>query len=337
MSIAAARMATTRLTMNVLSVPGSTGDPVLLIHGNVSSSTFWRSTMLALAAEFRPFAPDLRGFGESDPKPVDASRGVRDYSDDILALLDVLGRAHLVGWSLGGAIVMQALRDRPDMVRSATLVNPASPYGYGGTHGVDGTLNHPDGAGSGGGNVNPEFLAALRAGDRSADTPTSPRNVLRNAYVVPGTDLGNEEDAFVASMLSTRTGEDHYPGDSVPSAAWPGTAPGKRGVLNALAPTNFRIDDLHVIDPKPPILWIRGANDVIVSDTSLFDPAHLGAIGKLPGWDGTPAQPMVTQTRAVLDRYGNHQEVVISDCGHSPHIEKPVEFRQALLAHLRRV
>ncbi|GGO08809.1 alpha/beta hydrolase [Microbispora rosea subsp. aerata] len=334
--ISAERVATPRLTLNVLSVPGSAGDTVLFVHGNVSSSAFWRSTMTAIAAEgFRPYAVDLRGFGDSDPEPVDASRGVRDYSDDVLALLDRIGPAHLVGWSLGGGVVMQALRDRPEAVRGAVLVNPVSPYGFGGTTGPDGVLTHPDGAGSGGGAANPEFVAALRAGDRSADSPVSPRNVLRATYVAAGTDLGEEEDAFVESMLSTRIGDDHYPGDSAPTDAWPNVAPGKRGVLNTIAPTNFRIDDLHEIDPKPPILWIRGDQDVIVSDTSLFDLAHLGAIGAVPGWDGTPAQPMVTQTRAVLERYGDYREVVIEGAGHGPHLDKPEEFRAALLDHLR--
>ncbi|WP_067182612.1 alpha/beta fold hydrolase [Microtetraspora niveoalba] len=337
--ISAERIGTARTTLNVLSVPGTTGDPVLFVHGNVSSSAFWRPTMLALAespdaAGLRPLAVDLRGFGDSDPAPVDATRGLRDYSDDVLALLDLIGPAHLVGWSMGGGVVLQALRDRPGAVRSATLVNPVSPYGFGGTTGPDGVLTHPDGTGAGGGTANADFVAALRAGDRSADSPVSPRNVLRTAYVVPGTDLGEDEDAYVESMLSTRLGEDHYPGDTATAAAWPGVAPGERGVLNTMAPTRFRIDDLHTIEPKPPILWIRGEADVIVSDTSLFDLAHLGAIGTVPGWDGTPAQPMVTQTRAALERYGNFHEVALPGCGHSPHIEKPAEFRAALIAHL---
>jgi pimeloyl-ACP methyl ester carboxylesterase len=333
-SISSERVTTPRLTLNVVSVPEATGDPVVFVHGNVSSSTFWHATMTAIAGRFRPLALDLRGFGASDPAPVDASRGVRDYSDDVLSFLDTIGPAHLVGWSLGGAVVMQALRDRPEAVKSLTLVNPCSPYGFGGTQGLDGALTHPDGAGSGGGAANPDFVAAIRARDLTADSPVSPRTVLRATYVAPGTDLGEEEDAFVESMLSTRIGDDHYPGDSSATDAWPGIAPGKRGVLNTLAPTNFRIDDLHTIDPKPPILWIRGAQDAIVSDTSLFDLAHLGAIGAVPGWDGTPAQPMVAQTRAALDLYGAYREVVIEGSGHGPQIDRPAEFREALLAHL---
>ena len=42
---------------------------------------------------------------------------------------------HLVGWSMGGGVVLQLLRDRPAVVRSVTLVNPISPYGFGGTTG----------------------------------------------------------------------------------------------------------------------------------------------------------------------------------------------------------
>src|SRR5262245_4169902 len=136
-------------------------------------------------------------------------------------------------------------------------------------------------------------------------------------------------------MLTTRTGDDHYPGDSVASPAWPGLAPGTRGVLNCLSPVHFRLDRLHTVDPKPPVLWIRGEDDAIVSDTSMFDLAHLGALGAVPGWDGTPAQPMVAQTRQVLNRYaaegGAVREVAVPDAGHAVHLERPQEFRAALL------
>ncbi|MFC4008250.1 alpha/beta fold hydrolase [Nonomuraea purpurea] len=328
------KVTTPRLTQHVLT-GRTTGEPVLFVHGNVSSSAFWRDSLAALPEGYRPLAVDLRGFGETDPEPVDATRGLRDYSDDVLELIEALDLdgVHLVGWSLGGGVVLQALRDRPAAVRSLTLVNPISPYGFGGTEGHDGHLTHPDGAGSGAGAANQDFVARLKAGDMSDESPTSPRNVLRSSYVknpaVP------DEDFYLRAMLTTRVGEAHYPGDPATSDAWPHVAPGKLGVLNAIAPTHFRLDDLHEITPKPPILWIRGADDVIVSDTSLFDLAHLGTLGAVPGSPGTPAQPMVSQTRAVLERYGRYREAVIDDCGHSPHIEHPQTFLRLLAAHLR--
>jgi pimeloyl-ACP methyl ester carboxylesterase len=81
------------------------------------------------------------------------------------------------------------------------------------------------------------------------------------------------------------------------------------------------------------VLWIRGDADQIVSDASLVDLGHLGALGVVPGWPGQdvyPAQPMVSQMRAVLDRYraagGRYTEQVLAGCGHSPHLERPQEF-----------
>ncbi|MED7929713.1 alpha/beta hydrolase [Nonomuraea sp. LP-02] len=328
------KVTTPRLTQNVLTVEGRDGgEPVLFVHGNVSSAAFWRDQMAALPGRYRPLAVDLRGFGDTEPAPVDATRGLRDYSDDVLELVETMDLApvHLVGWSMGGGVVMQALRDRPGVVRSVTLVNPVSPYGFGGTEGVDGRITHPDGAGAGAGGANPDFVARLQSGDLSDESPTSPRSVFRSSYVkhpVP------DEDFYVRAMLTTRVGEAHYPGDLVASDAWPNVAPGKTGVLNTMSPTYFRLDDLPEIDPKPPILWIRGADDIIVSDTSLFDLAHLGALGVVPGSPGTPAQPMVTQTRAVLERYGAYREAVIAECGHSPHLEHPAEFGRLLAAHL---
>ena len=179
--ITAERVPTSRLTTAVLSVADRTGDPVLFVHGNVSSSLFWQPTMLALPEPYRPLAVDLRGFGDTDPEPVDATRGLGDYADDLAAVIEALGLAsvHLVGWSMGGGVVLQYLAERPGAHRAAsvTLVAPVSPFGFGGTRGTDGALCDPSGAGSGAGAVNPDFVARLAAGDRSADAPTSPRQV----------------------------------------------------------------------------------------------------------------------------------------------------------------
>ncbi|MEU4349760.1 alpha/beta hydrolase [Streptomyces sp. NPDC023838] len=343
-TLTARRVPTARLTQHILEdASRGAGEPVVFVHGNVSSSAFWQDAMLALPERYRPIAVDLRGFGGTDPLPVDATRGLSDYADDLMALLEALHveRAHFVGWSMGGGVVLQHMRDRPAMVRSVTLVNPVSPYGFGGTKGVDGRLNSPDGAGSGGGTANPDFVRLLAEGDRGEESPLSPRRVLALCYVKPPL-RPEREDEYVESMLSTRLGDDHYPGDSRPCETWPGTAPGTRGVLNCLAPTHFRLDDLHTalagLTAKPPVTWVRGEDDVIVSDTSLFDLAHLGSIGAVPGWDGTPAQPMIAQTRHVLALYarvgGRVREVTVPGAGHAVHVERPQEFGEALLKTL---
>ena len=243
---------------------------------------------------------------------------------------------------MGGGVVLQYLADRPvtHRVASLTLEDPVSPFGFGGTRGLDGTLCDPWGAGSGGGAANKDFIARLAAGDRSSESPLSPRQVLLAHYVKPP-HVPEHLDVLVESMLSTRLGDDHYPGTSRPVDVWPGFAPGDRGVLNTMAPTVFRIADLSGVEPKPPLLWIRGADDVIVSDTSLYDLAYLGSLGAIPGWPGEqtwPPQPMVAQTRAVLLGYATagarFREVVIDDAGHGPHLDQPERFLTELRGHL---
>ena len=340
--IEAREAVTGRLRTAYLTDGRTEGELVVLVHGNVSSSLFWQETLLALPEGFRGIAPDHRGFGESETAPVDASRGLRDFSDDLAALLDELGggAAHLAGWSMGGGVVMQLLLDRPDLVASLVLVNPVSPYGFGGTKGADGEPASNDGAGVGGGGANPEFVAAIEAGDTGDGSANSPRNVLNQFYVADGF-RSPLEDVFVASMLTTKIGPDNYPGDSVPSDNWPGFAPGARGVLNTMAPGRHDVTGIVDLAEKPPILWVRGTKDVIVSDASFFDLATLGQMGAIPGWPGddvAPPQPMVAQTRAVLDAYaaagGRYVEVAL-DAGHSPLVEKPQEFQAALAEHLR--
>jgi Predicted hydrolases or acyltransferases (alpha/beta hydrolase superfamily) len=345
--IQARRVTTPRLTANVLARrddAAATGThTVVFVHGNVSSSLFWQPTMLALPTGVRALAVDLRGFGDSDTLPVDATRGLRDFSDDVWSVLDALGesRVHLVGWSMGGGVVLQQLIDRRDAVASVTIVSPVSPYGFGGTAGADGRRLTADDAGTGAGGANPDFVARLAAGDTTADAPTSPRAVFRSSYVAPGysSDL---EDVWVASMLTAKTGDDNYPGDAVTSESWPGMAPGERGVLNTMAPKYLNLTGIVGLPAKPPILWVRGELDAIVSDASYFDLNLLGQVGVLPDWPGeevAPPQAMVTQTRHVLDDYGDaggeYQELVLPDCGHSPHLEHPAEFLAALTAQIR--
>ncbi|GAB3123922.1 pimeloyl-ACP methyl ester carboxylesterase [Leifsonia psychrotolerans] len=302
--------------------------------------------MLALPTEVSALAIDLRGFGSSETLPVDATRGLRDYADDVRAVLDALdalgvSRAHIVGWSMGAGVVLQYLLDHPDAVTSATLVAPVSPFGFGGTVGADGRRLTDDDAGTGAGGANPDFVARLHAGDLTADEQTSPRTVYQTAYVKPPF-ASDRDDLWVHSMLTTKTGEGNYPGTSVSSESWPGFAAGTSGVLNTMAPGYFNVSGIVDLAQKPPILWVHGADDVIVSDTSFFDLNYLGQLGVIPGWPGAevaPPQPMIAQTRAVLDASrdtgGRASELVFDDCGHSPHLEHPERFVEALTEQLR--
>lgn len=337
--ITARTVATDRMNANVLERDDSGArETVVFVHGNCSSSLFFQPVMQLLPASIRPIAVDLRGFGGSETLPVDATRGVRDFSDDVWSVLDALelDRAHLVGWSMGGGVVLQQLLDRPAAVASVTLISPVSPYGFGGTA-ADGSRLTDDDAGVGAGAANPDFVARLKDGDTSADEPTSPRSVFRSSYVSAAYREGRE-NLWVASMLTTAVGDDNYPGEKVASPNWPGMAPGTRGVLNTMAPMYFNVSGIVDLPVKPPVLWVHGVDDAIVGDQTFFDLNTLGKVGVLPEWPGekvAPPQPMVAQTRAVLERYadagGSYREIAQRDCGHSAHIEYPEVVTDAIV------
>ena len=328
---------TPRIQMHVLFSGPDDGTPVLFIHGNASSATYWEEIMLKLPKGFRGIAPDLRGYGDTEDKLIDATGGVGDFVNDLIGLLDTLKieKTHVVGHSMGGAIIFGLLPAISDRVLSATLVNPGSPFGFGGTKDVEGTPCYDDFAGSGGGVVNPEFPKLMAAGDRSTDNPqASPRVVMNSFYWKPPFVPAREEE-LLSSLMTEKVGEQKYPGDFVPSGNWPNVAPGNFGPINALSPkyVGDTVEKFVASPNKPHVLWIRGDSDMIVSDNSFFDFGTLGKLGYVPGWPGEdvyPPQPMVSQTRHVLDQYkangGLYEEVVITDAGHTPYIEKPEEF-----------
>jgi pimeloyl-ACP methyl ester carboxylesterase len=342
---------TPRLTHHLYVAGSPANPPVLLLHGNVSSAVFFDRAQAELADRYYVIAPDLRGYGKSESKPSDATRGVRDYADDLAELLasDELGvgrrQVHCVGWSAGGNVVLQLAIDHRAWVASLTLINPGSPYGYGGSKDLDGTPCFADFAGTGGGVANPQFVELLKAKDPSGDQQASPRNIMNGFYWKPPFRVDPAtEDRYVAGMLDTVVGPGNYPGDATPSSNWPGVAPGTGGMNNALSPKYLNQTAIVELADKPPILWVRGADDQIVSDTSMFDLNYLGSLGFVPGWPGAdvcPPQPMVGQTRAVLDRYakagGRYHELVLQDCGHGPHIEKHDEFMRTLAGFLAEV
>jgi len=95
-------VATSRLETHLLTGGPEGGIPVLFVHGNASSSRFFEDTLAVLLPRYRGLAPDLRGFGHTEAKPLDATRGVADFSHDLRALVEALGleQVHLVGWSI---------------------------------------------------------------------------------------------------------------------------------------------------------------------------------------------------------------------------------------------
>ena len=331
-------VSTSRIKINILTRGDPMAETLLFIHGNLSSSVFWERTMTALEDDFFCVAPDLRGFGATEPLKIDATLGLNDIAGDILALVAALKttRVHLVGHSMGGGVAMKMMLLRPDILSSVTLVNTISPYGYAGSVDERGTPCHSDGSPGGAGYVDAEFIRRLAAGDRSKEHSLSPRNVLEQLYFKPPF-VPDNIDELVDAVLSTHVGDDWYPGNAVASPFWRGLAPGERGVVNAFSARYFNASDIVSIRPKPPLLWIRGVDDLIICDEDRLKNSSPEE-GSRRGANSCPPQPMLRQIRSVLENYrskgGVFDEQVIEDAGHTPFLEKPAEFNQAFLNFL---
>lgn len=115
-------------------VEAGRGEPVVLIHGfDNSIDTEWLSTGIfdALSKDFRVIALDCRGHGKSD-KPHDPKQYGSLMVEDVANLLDHLniGKAHIVGYSMGGNITAKFLTMYQDRVLTATLGGSSGRRGW---------------------------------------------------------------------------------------------------------------------------------------------------------------------------------------------------------------
>lgn len=325
---------TSRLRTYILEAGSSDLVPVIFLHGNASASTIWEELMLEFSGEYYCIAPDLRGYGQSDPEQlIDATRGMMEWVDDLRALADELGldQFHLAGHSLGGSVCWGAVTELGSRIKSIALMAPGSPFGFGGIHEKDGIPNNPDFSGSGAGVVNQIFAKNLSKGIRDTEDPMfSPRAVMNRLFWRDGFNP-RREDEILTAMMQMHCGEKQYPGDYEESEFWPFVAPGKFGPVNALSPKyNSRLAESFVdADIKPPVLWMYGDQDQIIADESLSDPGYQGKAGYRDGWPGEvafPPQPMKQQIWHTLDKYrnegGNATEVEIQGAGHTPFLEQ---------------
>src|SRR5260370_15892947 len=82
---------TNRLTMRYIDSGPEDGVPVVMIHGNLSTGRFYEHLMPGAPAGYRLIAPDMRGFGDTERNPIDATRGLHDWADDTFSLVETLG------------------------------------------------------------------------------------------------------------------------------------------------------------------------------------------------------------------------------------------------------
>ncbi len=108
-------------------VSAGEGPPLLLLHDFLMDHRAWEGVAPGLAGDFRVVMPDLPGFGESEkPPPARFDYGIEAFADcvtDLIAALG-LGRAHVVGHGMSGAIALALAAERPEVIDRVVLVAP---------------------------------------------------------------------------------------------------------------------------------------------------------------------------------------------------------------------
>src|SRR5918998_6438571 len=97
------------------------GAPLVLLHGGMGDARDFATNIDALAAHFRVFVPERRGYGHT--ADVDGPITYELMARDTIAFLETVvgGPAHLVGHSDGAPTALTAALLRPDRVRGLVL------------------------------------------------------------------------------------------------------------------------------------------------------------------------------------------------------------------------
>ena len=225
--------------------------PVVLLHGNMSSSIHWDVVFEAMDERFALYALDLRGFGDSSyENPVDSLAG---FAADVPAFADAMGLEEftLWGWSLGAGVAMQTAADVPDRIERLVLMSPPGTQGLPvyrkdeNLQPTDEVLTTREELAEDPVAVAPA-LAALEAGD--AETM---KEIWRQAIFVHGPPAEERFDAYIAETLKQRNLLDadyalvHFNISTADNSIEPGTG--------------------EVEQITAPTLVLRGEDDLVVT------------------------------------------------------------------------
>ena len=108
-------------------IAAGSGEPVVWIHGNTGSCR-WFERVMDMPG-FRHLAPDLPNFGRS--APLDGPPDIAAYAEAVRAFMGSmgLGKAIIVGHSLGGAVAMSLAAAHPELAKALILVDSCAPTG----------------------------------------------------------------------------------------------------------------------------------------------------------------------------------------------------------------
>lgn len=100
------------------------GPPLLLVHGSPGEGRAWNRVAPLLTGQFRVLAPDLPGYGASDPMS-EADSGTTAMAKAVGELVASLGQpVWLAGHSYGGNVALHVAAAAPDRIRGLALFEP---------------------------------------------------------------------------------------------------------------------------------------------------------------------------------------------------------------------
>ena len=219
---------------------GAKGEPVLLLHGGLSSTDSWDYTMLHALKKRRVFAYDRTAHGRTGTR-----EGFYHFdfqTDEAIAYIeDVIKEpVHLIGWSDGGIISLMVAIKRPDLVKSIVAIGTNYHYDSGLT------LVQED----------PEIIIseedAAKFAMRSPDPAHMQEIIIRKAYEVWNSEptMSKDDLAQITCPVLVLTGDDE-------------------------PFSNHHTIDLYESLPDGRLAIIPGASHFVVKEKSSIVQAHI--------------------------------------------------------------
>lgn len=110
----------------VLEAGAGNDQALVLLHGFLVSHREFDDVIDPLARRFHVIAPDLPGFGESEkPNPARYAYGIETFAEAVADLIAAfgIGRASIVGHSIGGAVALTLAGTHAELVQRLVLVD----------------------------------------------------------------------------------------------------------------------------------------------------------------------------------------------------------------------
>lgn len=267
------------------------GKPLILIHGNLSSSLYYLPLIERLPENIRVIALDLRGFGDSSY--LSKFDSLANLSTDIQLFMSELKieKASIAGWSLGGGVAMEFASRYPRSVDKLILINSTTHKGY--------PIFKKDK------NNAPILTEGYKSKDELATDPLQVKPILEAIAT---------ENAFFMSYIYDLTIYTHNKPTPEANQLYIKETLKQRCLVDA----DYALACLNMSDV--PNLYTKGDGSIknIKADTLMF----WGTLDK------TVPEYMVLDN---LDALPQAKYVKFEQCGHSPLVDKPDELAKEIL------